>query len=56
LSENKNRAIVFDLQFREDLRWWFKQDRKIANRILDLVEAITKEPFKGIGKPECLKY
>lgn len=53
---DKNRAIVFDLQFREDLRWWFKQDKKIANRILDLIEAITKEPFDGVGKPECLKY
>jgi toxin YoeB len=56
LSENQSRAIVFDSQFREDLHWWFKQDKKIANRILDLVENTTKNPFEGIGKPEHLKY
>ena len=56
MSENQSRAIIFDRQFREDLRWWFKQDRKIANRILDLVESTTTNPFEGIGKPERLKY
>ncbi len=52
----KNRAVLFDQQFREDLRWWYKTDKKLAFRILDLVEAITVEPFSGIGKPEALKY
>jgi toxin YoeB len=31
-------------------------DRKIALRVLDLVEAIARDPFEGIGKPEPLKY
>jgi toxin YoeB len=31
-------------------------DRKIALRTLDLVEAILRDPFTGIGKPEPLKY
>jgi toxin YoeB len=31
-------------------------DRKIALRILDLIEAILRDPFTGIGKPEPLKY
>jgi toxin YoeB len=31
-------------------------DRKIALRALDLVEAILRDPFTGIGKPESLKY
>jgi toxin YoeB len=56
LTEGKNRIIIFDRQFREDLRWWFRQDKKMANRILDLIEATIAEPFTGIGKPECLKY
>ncbi len=51
-----NRAIIFDQQFREDLKWWYKTNKKMAYRILDLVEAITVEPFSGIGKPEPLKY
>ena len=56
MSENQSKAIIFDFQFREDLHWWFKQDKKIANRILDLVKNTTKNPFEGIGKPEHLKY
>ena len=31
-------------------------DRRIALRALDLVEAIIRDPFIGIGKPEPLKH
>jgi len=31
-------------------------DRKTALRALDIVEAILRDPFEGIGKPEPLKY
>jgi toxin YoeB len=48
--------VIFDQQFREDLRWWAKKDRKILNRILDLLEAVITDPVTGIGKPEKLKY
>jgi toxin YoeB len=48
--------VIFDQQFREDLRWWAKKDRKILNRVLDLVEAVITDPVTGIGKPEKLKY
>ena len=56
MTDSQKRIVVFDQEFREDLRWWFKQDKKIANRILDLVEAAIADPFVGIGKPEHLKY
>lgn len=52
----KDRIVVFDSQFRDDLRWWARKDRKICNRVLDLVEATIADPLKGIGKPEKLKY
>jgi toxin YoeB len=42
--------------FREDLHWWVKTDRKIALRVLDLVEAVLHDPTSGIGKPERLRY
>ena len=51
-----NNIVIFDRQFREDLRWWAKQNRKTLNRILDLIEAVIAEPTKGIEKPERLKY
>jgi toxin YoeB len=47
---------VFQPEFREDLRYWVETDRKIALRALDLVEAIMRDPFSGIGRPEPLKY
>ena len=51
-----SRSVIFDVQFKEDLRWWAKKNRKICNRVLDLVEATIAEPTTGIGKPEKLKY
>lgn len=52
----KHREAVFQDEFREDLRSWVETDRKIALRALDLIEAIMRDPFTGIGKPEPLKY
>lgn len=49
------RLSVFDPHFREDLAYWIEQDRKVALRILHLVEAVLREPFVGEGKPEALK-
>ncbi|MGH2559533.1 MAG: Txe/YoeB family addiction module toxin [Thermomicrobiales bacterium] len=50
------RVSVFDPAFREDLRHWVERDRRVAMRVLDLVEAVMRDPFAGIGKPERLKY
>jgi toxin YoeB len=52
----KNRIAVFAPDFREDLRFWVDHDRKIALRLMDLVESTMRDPFDGIGKPEPLKY
>jgi len=30
-------------------------DRKVALRVMDLVDAVLRAPFAGIGKPEPLK-
>lgn len=53
---NKDREAVFQPEFIEDLKYWVKNDRKTALRILKLVEDILRDPFEGIGKPEPLKY
>lgn len=47
---------VFQPEFREDLFFWVETDRKIALRAFKLIEAIMRDPFAGIGKPEPLKY
>lgn len=50
------RKVVFQPEFIEDLRFWVETDRKLAIRVFDLIEAILRDPFIGIGKPEPLKY
>ena len=50
------RIAVFQPEFREDLQYWVRMNRKVALRAFDLIEAIMRDPFKGIGKPEPLKY
>jgi toxin YoeB len=52
----KQREAVFQPEFIEDLRYWVETDRKLALRALHLIEAILRDPFHGIGKPEPLKY
>lgn len=47
---------VFHPEFRDDLKYWVKTDRKIALRAFELIEAIMRDPVRGIGKPEPLKY
>ncbi|MBF2057747.1 MAG: Txe/YoeB family addiction module toxin [Cyanobacterium sp. T60_A2020_053] len=59
-KSSKNEVVslypVFHPRFREDLAWWYRQDKAKANKILDLVTEIIKSPFQGIGKPEPLKF
>ena len=52
----KQREAVFQPEFIEDLRYWVVTDRKMALRLFELIEAILRDPFTGIGKPEPLKY
>jgi toxin YoeB len=54
--ESKGRYAVFQLEFIEDLKYWVQTDRKTALRVISLIEAILRDPFDGIGKPEPLKY
>ena len=54
-SPDRKNTAVFHSEFRDDLRYWIQYDRKVAVRVLELVEAAIREPFSGIGKPEPLK-
>jgi toxin YoeB len=50
------RELVFDRDFLEDLSYWVTTDRKIALKVFDLIEAIRRDPFSGVGKPEPLRH
>jgi toxin YoeB len=56
LARIVERQAVFHPEFRQDLRYWIETDRKIALRVFELIEAVLRDPFGGIGKPEPLKY
>lgn len=49
-------VAVFQPEFIEDLQFWVQTNRKVALRALTLVQAVIRDPFSGIGKPEPLKY
>jgi toxin YoeB len=49
------RIAVLGNQCRDDLHYWVDANHKTALRILELMEAVMREPFEGSGKPEHLK-
>ena len=55
-QKKKERVAAFQPEFIEDLRYWVETDRRVALRAFDLIEAVLRDPFVGIGKPEPLKY
>ncbi len=56
MKRGPKRVAVFQPEFLQDLRFWVKTERPVAIRILDLVDAVVRDPFEGPGKPEPLKY
>jgi len=53
---SQDRILVFDRDFLEDLAHWVATDRKTARKVLELIEAVRRDPFNGIGKPEPLRH
>ena len=50
------RRAIFHSEFREDLSYWVKTNRSTPIKVLELVEAVLRDPFQGPGKPEPLRY
>jgi toxin YoeB len=50
------RSLEFDVAAFEDLAWWIEQDRSKALRLVNLIQDVQRDAFKGIGKPEPLKH
>ncbi len=47
--------LVFTENGWDDYLYWQKQDAKKIERINDLLKDISRQPYKGIGKPEPLR-
>ena len=56
MKRQPKRVAIFHPEFLQDLRFWVRNERSVAVRVLDLVEAVMRDPFEGSGKPEPLKY
>ena len=52
----RRRVAVLQDECLEDLRYWVDTNRKIALRVVDLMEAVLRDPYAGVGKPEHLKH
>lgn len=48
--------IEFTTNAWEDFEYWIETDIDIISKIKELLKSIRETPFKGIGKPEPLKY
>jgi len=48
--------ITFSKNSWEDYVSWQKEDKKTLQRINQLIREIQRTPFRGIGKPEPLKF
>jgi toxin YoeB len=48
--------LIFSENAWDDYLYWQRHDPKMLKRINGLIKEIQRQPFKGIGKPEPLKY
>ena len=55
MSSGERQAVCHP-EFLEDLQHWVEQDRRTAKRLIQLMKAVMRSPFDGIGKPEPLRH
>lgn len=48
--------VVFTKNAWEDFSYWIQTDQIVVKKINELIKVIKQSPFKGIGKPEPLKF
>lgn len=49
-------TLIFSEHAWADYLYWQRSDKKTLKRINLLIQAIAREPFSGIGKPEPLRH
>ncbi len=47
--------LVWDSMAWNDYLYWQRTDKKVLQRVNDLIKDTLRSPFQGIGKPEPLK-
>jgi toxin YoeB len=56
VPDRPGRVVQYEAQATADLRCWVDTNRRVALRLLDLIEAARRDPFVGLGKPEPLRH
>ena len=49
-------SIEFSQHAWEEFNFWVQTDPTVTERICELIDEISHNPFKGTGKPEPLKF
>lgn len=55
MARSGRRTAVIQDECLDDLRFWVDTNRQTELRVLDLMEAVLRDPYSGLGKPEHLK-
>ena len=50
------RKVAFLRRSFDEFNQWAIEDKKIYNKIVNLIKDIQRNPFSGLGKPEALKH
>ena len=48
--------IIWDQSAWNEYLWWQSHDRKVLNRVNQLIKDVSRNGNDGIGKPEALRY
>jgi len=48
--------VVFTENGWDEYVYWQETDKKMVRKIHELIKAISRGPYQGIGKPEPLKH
>lgn len=48
--------IIWHFNAWEDYLFWQKNDKKVLQKVNELIKEISRQPFSGSGKPEPLKH
>jgi toxin YoeB len=48
--------LCWHLHAWQDYLYWLQHDKKMLQKINELIKAVDREPYGGVGKPEPLKH
>ncbi len=50
------KRVIFEANAFTDFTEWAARDKKLHNKIVQLIKDVQRSPFTGLGKPEPLRH